>query len=143
MSIDMKDNKRINVSSLIDNEQGSDEQFTDVLNELSSSETAAASWKNYHLIGDVLRDEVPQSLQLDLSKTISKLNGVLPKDIAIHNIYKVNENANCRFDAISRIYHYHIIHQKLPKRIQSLQDNLVSCEALVSYGMVPHQNQAH
>ena len=42
----------------------------------------------------------------------SKLNGVLPKDIAIHNIYKVNENANCRFDAISRTYHYHIVQQK-------------------------------
>ena len=45
-------------------------------------------------------------------KIISKLNGVLPKDIAIHNIYKVNENANCRFDAISRTYQYHLVQQK-------------------------------
>jgi tRNA pseudouridine38-40 synthase len=52
------------------------------------------------------------SEMFDVNQSISKLNGVLPKDIAIFNIYKVNENANCRFDAISRTYHYHIIHQK-------------------------------
>lgn len=72
MSIDMKDNKRINVSSLIDNEQGSDEQFTDVLNELSSSETAAESWKNYHLIGDALRNTVNDTISIDVSADIAK-----------------------------------------------------------------------
>ncbi|HBY85215.1 MAG TPA: transcriptional regulator, partial [Colwellia sp.] len=34
-------------------------------------EDLSSTWQNYHLIGDVLRDEVPQSLQLDLSETIS------------------------------------------------------------------------
>ena len=50
--------------------------------------------------------------EFDISQTISKLNGVLPKDIAIINIYKVNENAHSRFDAISRTYHYYLIQQK-------------------------------
>ena len=50
--------------------------------------------------------------EFDISQTISKLNGVLPKDIAIINIYKVNDNAHSRFDAISRTYHYYLIQQK-------------------------------
>ena len=50
--------------------------------------------------------------EFEKEQIISKLNVVLPKDIAIHNIYKVNENANCRFDAISRTYQYHLVQQK-------------------------------
>lgn len=45
---------------------------------------------------------------------VSKLNGFLPKDIAIHNINAVADDANCRFDALSRTYQYHIIQQKNP-----------------------------
>jgi tRNA pseudouridine38-40 synthase len=51
---------------------------------------------------------------IDFTKKILKLNGVLPKDIAIHNLNAVTDNANCRFDALSRTYHYHIIQQKNP-----------------------------
>ena len=51
---------------------------------------------------------------LDGLKLVSQLNGFLPKDITIHNINPVSDNANCRFDALSRTYHYHIIQQKNP-----------------------------
>ena len=51
---------------------------------------------------------------IDFTKKILKLNGVLPKDIAIHNMYNVGDDANCRFDAESRTYKYHIIQQKSP-----------------------------
>lgn len=37
-----------------------------------------------------------------------KLNSFLPKDIAVHNIYKVHPNAHARFDALSRTYLYRI-----------------------------------
>ena len=50
--------------------------------------------------------------EFDVNKTISKLNGILARDITILNIYKVNENANCRFDAISRTYQYYLVQQK-------------------------------
>ena len=49
---------------------------------------------------------------LDGLKLVSQLNGFLPKDITIHNINAVADDANCRFDALSRTYHYHIIQQK-------------------------------
>ena len=43
---------------------------------------------------------------------VLKLNGFLPKDITIHNIKVVADDANCRFDPLSRTYQYHIIQQK-------------------------------
>lgn len=41
-----------------------------------------------------------------------KLNSMLPKDIAIAQIFKVRDDAHARFDAISRSYEYHIIQYK-------------------------------
>ena len=45
---------------------------------------------------------------------IFKLNNFLPNDIVIHDILQVKDNANCRFDALSRTYEYHIIQKKNP-----------------------------
>lgn len=42
----------------------------------------------------------------------TKLNSFLPKDIAIHKIVPVKNDAHARFDAISRIYQYHICLRK-------------------------------
>ncbi|TXE10107.1 tRNA pseudouridine(38-40) synthase TruA [Seonamhaeicola algicola] len=41
-----------------------------------------------------------------------KLNAFLPKDVAIHRIFKVNPNAHARFDALSRTYLYRITLKK-------------------------------
>ena len=49
---------------------------------------------------------------LDELQLVAQLNSFLPKDITIHNIKVVFDNAHCRFDAISRTYKYHIIQQK-------------------------------
>jgi tRNA pseudouridine38-40 synthase len=53
-------------------------------------------------------------IELDMDKIVAQLNSFLPNDIAIHNLFKVKQDANCRFDALSRTYHYHIIHKKNP-----------------------------
>lgn len=53
----------------------------------------------------------------DLHKNMNlvfKLNGILPKDIAVQEILKVRPDAHTRFDAISRTYEYHIIRIKDP-----------------------------
>ena len=42
------------------------------------------------------------------------LNALLPRDIVIKKIFNVKDNANCRFDAISREYKYFIFQQKDP-----------------------------
>jgi len=48
------------------------------------------------------------------SQLVYNLNAILPIDIAIKNLLKVNDNAHCRFDAISREYKYHIYQKKNP-----------------------------
>ena len=42
------------------------------------------------------------------------LNAIIPDDIVVKQIFMVAENAHCRFDAISREYHYYIYQQKDP-----------------------------
>lgn len=44
----------------------------------------------------------------------NKLNGLLPKDIAIYRIVEVREDAHARFDATSRLYRYYITTEKDP-----------------------------
>ena len=55
---------------------------------------------------------VDVDIELDISTLIYKLNSFLPNDIAIHDIYKVKDEAHARFDAISRTYHYNISTKK-------------------------------
>ncbi|MBO6880621.1 tRNA pseudouridine(38-40) synthase TruA [Winogradskyella sp.] len=39
---------------------------------------------------------------------VYKLNSFLPKDVAIHSVFKVAQEAHARFDAISRTYNYKV-----------------------------------
>ena len=48
----------------------------------------------------------------EIDKLIFRLNQFLAKDITIHKIIKVSDDANCRFDAKNRTYRYFIINQK-------------------------------
>ena len=50
----------------------------------------------------------------DKSTFIHKLNGILPSDIAVKNIWRVADEAHARFDAIQRCYQYVICFQKNP-----------------------------
>ncbi len=51
---------------------------------------------------------------LDTKKAVYKLNAVLPKDIAIQDIFAVNPEAHARFDAMKRSYIYRINQTKNP-----------------------------
>ncbi|MEP1487244.1 MAG: tRNA pseudouridine(38-40) synthase TruA [Algibacter sp.] len=48
------------------------------------------------------------AVDLDDSNIVYKLNSFLPKDIAINLVFKVNDEAHTRFNAISREYLYRI-----------------------------------
>lgn len=48
------------------------------------------------------------------SNFLRSLNGILPQDIAVHDVQMVSNDFNARFDAISRTYEYHIIFEKDP-----------------------------
>lgn len=45
---------------------------------------------------------------------VKELNAFLPKDIAIHQIVRVKDGANARYDAVKRTYHYFVSTSKNP-----------------------------
>jgi len=55
-----------------------------------------------------------ENQQLDNDKIIHNLNCLLPADIAVQHILKVEPTAHARFDAMSRTYQYYIIKRKDP-----------------------------
>ena len=51
---------------------------------------------------------------VDFETLTKKLNGILPKDIAIQKIVRVKNDAHARFDAVKRTYEYHLTQKKNP-----------------------------
>ncbi len=78
----------------------------------------------------------------DIPKLVYKLNSILPTDIAIHDIFRVTNDAHARFDAISRTYNYKIstkknvfntdfsYHFKIPLSVEKMND---ACKILLQY----------
>jgi tRNA pseudouridine38-40 synthase len=64
-----------------------------------------------HALQNFFHFDIDKSLQ---STFIYKMNALLPWDITIKNVYKVDEEAHCRFDAIGRSYIYKIHKSKDP-----------------------------
>lgn len=50
----------------------------------------------------------------DINLIVNGLNKMLPADIAVHAIFKVNDQMNARFSALSRTYEYRISRDKNP-----------------------------
>lgn len=51
---------------------------------------------------------------LDGKQTAYRLNRILPRDIAVYNVFLVSQEMHARFSATSRTYHYYIHTQKDP-----------------------------
>jgi len=63
----MNENKFETVSSCVDNFQHDENAFDEIIKD----EHLSATWDRYHLIGDVLRNDTPDTLQFDLSAEIA------------------------------------------------------------------------
>jgi sigma-E factor negative regulatory protein RseA len=74
----MSEGKFETVSSCVDNFQHNDKTFDDIIND----EHLSTTWDRYHLIGDVLRNDTPDVLQLDLSAEIAKAIAAEPTVLA-------------------------------------------------------------
>lgn len=61
--------------------------------------------------------DTPESV--DTEQVIFKANKMLPPDIAIHDIFRVRNEAHARFDALSRSYEYKLHIRKNPFAQQS------------------------
>ena len=64
----MNEKKFETVSELIDEQNVDINQLSDIVSDKALSDT----WSRYHLIGDVMRDEVPEAMSLDLSASIAQ-----------------------------------------------------------------------
>lgn len=67
----MSESKFETISSMVDNYRNSDQASEQTIDDMLKDEDLANTWHNYHLIGDVMRNEIPDTLQLDLSAEIS------------------------------------------------------------------------
>lgn len=67
----MSESKFETISSIVDNYRVPDQKSEQTIDDILKDEHLANTWQSYHLIGDVMRNEVPQTLQLDLSAQIS------------------------------------------------------------------------
>jgi tRNA pseudouridine38-40 synthase len=67
-----------------------------------------------HALQNYFHMDVHDLLTINAKKDIYHLNAILPGDIVIKNIIPVDPAAHCRFDAVSREYHYHIYQHKNP-----------------------------
>jgi sigma-E factor negative regulatory protein RseA len=63
----MSENKFETVSSIVDNYQPNDDVIEDLLNDSHLS----ATWDRYHLMGDVMRGETSEAINVDLSANIA------------------------------------------------------------------------
>ncbi|GHF84497.1 sigma-E factor negative regulatory protein [Thalassotalea marina] len=64
----MSESKFETVSSLVDNYQAQDDS---VLQDVLKDNDMADTWQRYHLIGDAIRDELPNELDFDLTDAIA------------------------------------------------------------------------
>ncbi len=67
----MSESKFETISSLVDNYRVPDQKSEQTIDDMLKDEHLSDAWQSYHLIGDVIRDEIPKTLQLDLSAEIA------------------------------------------------------------------------
>lgn len=90
----MSESKFETVSSLVDNYRAPEQDTEQVIDDILADENLSKTWQQYHLIGDVIRDEVPQSLQLDLSAQIAEAIADEPSILAPNATSKVTNKPN-------------------------------------------------
>lgn len=87
----MSESKFETISSVVDNYRVPDQASEQAIDEMLKDEDLANTWQNYHLIGDVMRNEIPQTLQLDLSSQIASAIAEEPTVLAPN---KLNSNVS-------------------------------------------------
>lgn len=58
--------------------------------------------------------DVIDGITTPLQKVVYSLNAILPRDVAVHRIFEVADDAHSRFDALYRRYEYRIVVTKNP-----------------------------
>jgi tRNA pseudouridine38-40 synthase len=58
--------------------------------------------------------DVENGIKIPLQKLVYSMNAILPRDIAVHRVFNVKDDAHSRFDALYRRYEYRIVANKNP-----------------------------
>ncbi|HRS53458.1 MAG TPA: tRNA pseudouridine(38-40) synthase TruA [Bacteroidales bacterium] len=58
--------------------------------------------------------DLKDRIEINKYKIIHSLNGILPNDICVIDLLRVNDTAHARFSALSRVYHYYICRKLNP-----------------------------
>lgn len=74
--------------------------------------------------GEALDEKDSETSEINGRQLAYKLNRMLPPDISIHRIERVDDELHARFSAISRTYHYYLHERKDPfKRVYSFESH--------------------
>jgi len=89
----MSESKFEKVSSLVDNYQNNEGHSAELFEQLNTDSVLSDTWNHYHLIGDVLRDELPSKISLDFSTQIAQAIAdeptvLAPKKSTLFNVVK-------------------------------------------------------
>jgi sigma-E factor negative regulatory protein RseA len=89
----MSESKFEKVSSLVDNYQNNEGNSAELFEQLNTDSVLSDTWSHYHLIGDVLRDELPSKISLDFSTQIAQAIAdeptvLAPKKLTLFNVVK-------------------------------------------------------
>lgn len=89
----MSESKFEKVSSLVDNYQNNEGHSAELFEQLNTDSVLSDTWSHYHLIGDVLRDELPSKISLDFSTQIAQAIAdeptvLAPKKSTLFNVVK-------------------------------------------------------
>jgi sigma-E factor negative regulatory protein RseA len=88
----MSESKFETISSLVDNYRVTGHESEQAIDDILKDEHLSTTWKHYHLIGDVIRDEILSDLQLDLSAQIADALQDEPTILAPNN--RADKTAN-------------------------------------------------
>jgi len=88
----MSESKFETMSSIVDNYRVPDQESEQTINEMLKDEHLANTWHNYDLIGDVMRNEIPTALELNLSEKIASAIADEPTVLAPKNSPKYTTN---------------------------------------------------
>lgn len=93
-------------------QQKIEEVFSTILNQTIDILGSGRTDRGVHATAQVFH--VDLSGNLEAEQLLFKANKMLPHDVALKQVKRVEDEAHARFDAVSRAYQYHITTEKNP-----------------------------
>lgn len=93
-------------------QQTVEDVFSTILNQKAEIVGSGRTDSGVHATAQVFHFDAPS--ELNATQLLFNANKMLPKDVALENVWHVKDEAHARFDATKRAYQYHIATKKNP-----------------------------